>query len=282
MTTRSGQAGGNAAQGPRSTAALLTLAVCAALAFLTLAALGTWQLQRLQWKRDLIARVQERIHAAPVPAPGPERWETVTAESDEYRRVRAGGTFRHESATLVQGATALGAGYWVMTPLRQPDGSTVLVNRGFIPPAEAARVRAAPQQAAAEAKAAEGAGPAGVIGLLRLSQPGGGFLRENDPAAGRWYSRDVQAIAEARGLGPVAPYFIDAQADPGRPAGSAVPPSFAQPAAGLTVVAFSNNHLGYALTWYALALMTAGAAFWVWRDQRKHAGKHAGDDDETD
>ena len=273
MTTRSGQAGGNAAPRPRSAAALLAFAVCAALAFLTLAALGTWQLQRMQWKRDLIARVEERIHAPPVPAPGPERWETVSAESDEYRRVRVTGTFLHESATLVQGATALGAGYWVMTPLRQPDGGTVLVNRGPPPPAGAPGGRAAPRRAGAEPSPAEGADLAAVTGLLRISQPGGGFLRDNDPAAGRWYSRDVRAIADARGLGPVAPYFIDAQADPARPAGSDSQPSFAQPAAGLTVVAFRDNHLVYALTWYILALMTAGAAFWVWRDVRKRANE---------
>jgi surfeit locus 1 family protein len=55
-----------------------------------------------------------------------------------------------------------------------------------------------------------------IGGLLRISEPHGGFLRSNDPAADRWFSRDVQAIATARGLANVAPYFIDAEAAPPR------------------------------------------------------------------
>jgi surfeit locus 1 family protein len=85
-----------------------------------------------------------------------------------------------------------------------------------------------------------------VTGLLRASEPGGGFLRANDPADGRWYSRDVAAIAEAEGVGPVAPYFIDAGATP-NPRGL--------PVGGLTVVSFRNTHLAYALTWFALAAL---------------------------
>ena len=85
-------------------------------------------------------------------------------------------------------------------------------------------------------------GPQGVTGLLRLSQPDGAFLRANDPQAGRWYSRDTQAIAASLGLSDVAPYFIDADR-----AGDA------QPIGGLTVIAFRNPHLTYALTWFAMA-----------------------------
>ncbi|MCA3579738.1 MAG: SURF1 family protein, partial [Bradyrhizobium sp.] len=88
-----------------------------------------------------------------------------------------------------------------------------------------------------------------VTGLLRMSEPKGGFLRSNDPAAGRWYSRDVAAIAATRGLSQVAPYFIDADATP-NPGGT--------PLGGLTIVRFPNNHLIYALTWFALAFMLAG------------------------
>ena len=100
------------------------------------------------------------------------------------------------------------------------------------------------------------AGPVAVTGLLRMTEPGGAFLRSNDPAADRWFSRDVAAIAAAKGLADVAPYFIDADATP-NPGGL--------PIGGLTVVAFRNSHLVYALTWYALAAMSAAAAWRVWR-----------------
>ena len=92
-----------------------------------------------------------------------------------------------------------------------------------------------------------------VTGLLRLPEPGGTLLRSNDPASDRWFSRDVAGIAASRGLARVAPYFIDAEQAPGESG---------LPTAGLTVIAFSNNHLIYALTWGFLALMAAaGAAF---------------------
>ncbi|PMW08503.1 Surfeit locus 1 family protein, partial [Pseudomonas sp. GW456-11-11-14-TSB2] len=88
-------------------------------------------------------------------------------------------------------------------------------------------------------------GTATVTGLLRLTEPKGAFLRYNDPGTNRWYSRDVSAISTARGLGPVAPYFIDADAGPAATA----------PVGGLTVERFTNNHLVYGLTWFALAVM---------------------------
>ena len=212
--------------------------------------LGTWQVERRVWKLALIDRVEARIHAEPVPAPGPEEWPGLTAASAEYRRVRLTGRFAHDRATLVQALSERGAGFWVLVPLVTDRGFTVLVNRGFVP--TEARERSA--RAAGEPE-----GEVTLTGLLRLSEPGGGFLRRNDPAADRWYSRDVAAIATARGIdGPteVAPYFVDADAAP-NPGGL--------PMGGLTVVAFHNNHLVYALTWYALALMTAGALIFVLR-----------------
>jgi surfeit locus 1 family protein len=235
----------------RSSATLILLALFAALAFTGFAALGTWQLYRLQWKLALIERVNQRVHAAPVPAPGPDRWPNITAESDEYRHVRVTGTFLYDLSTRVQASTELGSGYWLLTPLREANGNVVLVNRGFI------RADATdPMQHAHTAPAVST-----IDGLLRISEPGGGFLRHNAPATNRWYSRDVQAIAAARGLAHVAPYFIDA--DAGHETGADAP------VGGLTVIAFHNSHLVYALTWYALALMVAGACLLVARDERK-------------
>ncbi|GHG14941.1 SURF1 family protein [Paracoccus aerius] len=207
----------------------IALLVAAGIVFLVLMGLGVWQVQRLAWKTDLITRVDARVAADPVPAPPPAEWAGLTAENAEYRRVSVGGEYRPDSDVLVQAVTERGAGFWVMTPLVTEDGWTVLVNRGFVA-ADRRDDRPLPQ------------GPQAVTGLLRLSQPDGAFLRANDPDAGRWYSRDTQAIAATLGLPDVAPYFIDADR-----AGDA------QPIGGLTVIAFRNSHLTYALTWFAMA-----------------------------
>lgn len=185
-------------------------------------ALGVWQVERLRWKLDLIQRVETRIAKPPIAAP-------ATADPKfEYRPVRVSGTFLHDRATLVQALTERGAGFWVMTPLQTQHG-LMLVNRGFVP----------------EERRSEASKPGGEVtieGLLRLSEPGGRFLRANQPEQDRWYSRDVAAIAAARGLDQVAPYFIDAGPSP----------RGVLPIGGLTVVRFRNAHLIYALTWFGL------------------------------
>jgi surfeit locus 1 family protein len=234
--------------------ALLLLALSACAAFV---ALGSWQVQRLHWKQDLIERVGQRVHAAPVPAPGPQDWPRVSAAADEYRRVKASGTLLTAQGAKVQASTELGSGYWLLAPLRAADGSVTMINLGFIP-LEQARSALPPQPA----------GAFEVTGLLRISEPGGGFLRKNDPAADRWYSRDVAAIAATRGLPAPAPYFIDADA---ASAARLSARDGIAPVGGLTVIAFHNSHLVYALTWYGLALMMAFACYWVVRDERRRS-----------
>nr|WP_010394661.1 SURF1 family protein [Paracoccus sp. TRP] len=222
------------------------LAAAGALAvFLALIALGVWQVQRLAWKTDLIARVEARLAADPVPAPGPADWAGLDPRDAEYRRVTVSGNYRADSDTLVKAVTARGPGFWVMTPMRTAEGWDLLINRGFVP--ETARNdRPLPRDQVT------------VSGLLRMSQNNGGFLRRNDPVGGRWYSRDTSAIAAAQGIGPVAPYFIDAD-DRG---------DEAQPIGGLTEVRFRNSHLGYALTWFSLAALWAGGLIWLRRRGR--------------
>ena len=280
---------------PRSSRARLLAAACAALLCLGFIALGTWQLQRLHWKNTLVAQVDQRVHAAPAAAPSPAAWARLSKDADEYRHLRLSGHFLDQSSTRVQAITVLGAGFWLLTPMRTDDGAIVLVNRGFI---------------AADAKpAAAESAPITVSGLLRMSERGGGFLRDNDPVHNRWYSRDVEAIAAARGLAQVAPYFLDQDAkktgtdpflmpEPPRasqmkngsgnelPMNETVPSArikngsdpkvldatvAVEPVGGLTVISFHNNHLVYALTWIAMALMAAGAGYLVLREGRKQA-----------
>ncbi|MBX3563633.1 MAG: SURF1 family protein [Sphingomonas sp.] len=214
-------------------ALLVLFALAAALGF---TALGIWQIERRAWKLDLIARVDAGLKAPPA-----SDWRRFA----EYRKVRLTGTYLRDRETLVKAVTERGEGFWVMTPLRTAQG-VVLINRGFV---------SSPRQA-------RWCGPdteAAITGLQRATEPKGGFLRANDPANDRWYSRDVTAIATARQLGPVAPFFIDADATP-NPGG--------YPVGGLTVVAFRNNHLVYALTWFALALLSAAGAVLALRRKR--------------
>jgi surfeit locus 1 family protein len=236
------------------------MAVAAVLLFCAFLSLGTWQLHRRAWKLDLIARVEQRVHAPAVPPPPPGEWSQVTAANSEYRHVHAAGTFLNDSETLVQALTDLGAGFWVLTPLRLGDGTVVLVNRGFVPPEQRER---------ASHGAAEVTTAATVTGLLRITEPKGWFLRRNDPAKNLWYSRDVQGIAAARGLAQVAPYFIDQEANAAGEGASGGGKS--APVGGLTVIAFRNTHLAYAITWYGLALLVAVGAWIVVREERRRA-----------
>jgi surfeit locus 1 family protein len=230
------------AKGARRKAARprLWLTVLSLTAFALLIALGVWQIERRAWKLALIDRVEQRIHAPAQPAPSPASWPTISTADDEYRHVTVSGRFLHDRETLVQAVTEEGGGYWVLTPLQRDDGTVVLVNRGFVPSERR------------DASTRQGGNPDGrieITGLLRITEPQGGFLRNNVPQHNRWYSRDVAAIAAARGLDDVAPFFVDADAGSQTAGG---------PIGGLTVVRFPNNHLIYALTWFALAFMLAG------------------------
>jgi surfeit locus 1 family protein len=245
-----------------------SLRIIAVLLIVLFAGLGTWQVQRLQWKLALIERVESRVHSAPAAPTPPARWGQISAESDEYRRVRLSGFFLYSLTTPVQAVSDLGSGWWLITPFCTVDGYVVLVNRGFVGMEQGGPSRYPAQKAEAGSAACERSmdsrlrgndGNFAVVGLMRMTEPKGGFLRENDPQRNRWYSRDVQAIAKARGLYNVAPYFVDAAKDQD-PADA---PD--HPAGGLTVIAFHNSHLVYAFTWYLLALMVAGLWWWTAR-----------------
>jgi len=203
--------------------------------------LGIWQLERRTWKLALIAHTERQLASPPVPAPGPADWPGLGRDA-VYRPVLAIGHYRRDADTYVQAVTELGGGFWVLTPFDTDRGFALLINRGFVPAERRGRVAPSPAEQT-------------VRGLLRLTEPGGGFLRSNAPAADRWYSRDVAAIAAAKRLGPVAPYFIDASA-----------PTTGWPRGGLTVVRFRNSHLVYALTWFGLAALVAAMA---WRVRRR-------------
>lgn len=225
-----------------------------------LLALGTWQVNRLAWKRDLIANVEERAHAAPVEVPAVSEWPAMTDPSQyEYRRVHLSGTFRHRDEVQVYTVSDLGPGYWVLTPLQRDDGSSVIVNRGFVPTDK--REPASRPQGEVE-------GRVDVVGLMRAPETGGLFLRTNDPQNNRWYSRNIAQIAQIRQIENAAPFYVDADATP-NPGGL--------PIGGKTMLTFPNNHLSYAITWYILAGMVVAAGWYVTRNLNAPKAGRAGD-----
>lgn len=196
--------------------------------------LGNWQIERRAWKLDLIERVNARAFAEPVPPPA----SGVPIRELEYQRVRATGIFDYDRTVLVKAVTRLGPGYWVMTPLDQNERA-IWINRGFIP-----------QTMKDQSGWSNPSGTVEIVGLVRLTEPIGTLLETNSPSQDRWYSRDVAAMSKRFVVRSAASYFIDQQ-EPMH--------DDAWPRAGMTVLRFNNPHLVYALTWYALATLLAGA-----------------------
>jgi surfeit locus 1 family protein len=249
----------------RSTAlrALLLPGLVALPCLALLLGLGIWQLERLAWKNSLIATVEARVHQPAQPAPEEPDWRGVNYDADEYRHVTVSGRLHHDKEVQVYALIDAGPdgsggpGYWVLTPLVQPDGAAIIVNRGFVP---------VDRKAPSTRPDGQVDGPVTITGLLRMPEEEGLFTPENDPAKDSWYTRDPDAIAAAKGILRVAPYIIDADATP-NPGGL--------PVGGLTRVTFPNRHLEYALTWFGLAATLVGvfAAFAWGRLRRAREGE---------
>lgn len=219
-------------------------------AFAAFVALGVWQVQRMHWKHALIARVDARVHAGPVELPSRKRLTAQPPKAIDYLHVKLSGTYAGSQTALVRAATELGTGYWTMTPMHLDSGRTVWVNRGFVPSGTTA----------AQAGKATPTGPVAVVGLVRSSEPGGSLLQSNRPQDDRWYSRDVAALSKDRHVTGAAPVFVDAQTET-----ATSPSGIPRPVPGLTVIRFPDNHLQYALTWFAMALLSLVGMGLVWR-----------------
>lgn len=221
--------------------------LCTGLALLVLLSLGFWQLQRLAWKETLLARMAQRIDAAPVALPAPSQWLALAQPENEYLRVRIAGVFEHSKEMLIfraAGADGPGAGFHVVTPLRIKfeDGRAahILVNRGFVP--EHLRNPASRQDG-------QISGPVEVTGHVRSAETRTPFTPADTPARGVWYTRDPLAMAAFAKLENAAPFVVDADNAAG---------SGGWPKPGAARLRIPNNHLSYALTWFGLALTLIG------------------------
>jgi surfeit locus 1 family protein len=220
------------------------LLLCAALGVALLAGLGAWQMQRLHWKEDVLARIAARRDAPPAPPPPREMWPALTPDDYDYRPVIVEGVFDHTKESYLFRASATGkAGegpsYEIVTPLRLKNDGVVFVNRGAVPEEKRDPARRPEGQLSGEVT---------LRGLMRAPETRNAFTPPDEPAKNLWFSRDPAALAARWGFADSAPFTIDADATP-NPGG--------WPKGGATVLTIPNNHLSYALTWFALAITLA-------------------------
>ena len=166
----------------------------AALIPITAFALGTWQVSRLGWKTELIARFEDRLIRPPLPLP-PQIDPTAVNDFD-YRRVYATGHLRHDREMLIGPRMHNGHnGFLVVTPLeRDGDGTTVLVNRGWI--SKSLRRQADREEGLPN-------GEVMVEGLLREPWKKNYFTPTNKPELGEFYFPDVEQMAKVAGSQPI-------------------------------------------------------------------------------
>ncbi|MEX0841099.1 MAG: SURF1 family cytochrome oxidase biogenesis protein [Xanthobacteraceae bacterium] len=224
-------------------------------ALAVLIALGTWQLERKAWKEDLIETLTQRLAAPPVALPPPDQWAGLDQQQDEFRRVRFRAEYLPGNEALVWATgSALrddvkSPGIFVFTPARLSSGEVIAVNRGFV--ADRKPTGATPRPAPAS-------GTVEITGVLRWPEPKGWELTASyDKGAQLWFVRDHRAMANEKGWGPVAPFYIEREAQE---------PSDGLPPPGPLKASLPNNHLQYALTWYGLALVLLSVfALWARR-----------------
>jgi surfeit locus 1 family protein len=226
----------------------LPVLLAAGLGLAILLSLGIWQVQRLHWKEALLSELDARGTMAALPLPGALKLAEA-GEDIEYRRIHLDGEFDHAREMLKVTNLSGGAAWEVITPLRDQSGFFVLVDRGAVPDTLKAQ------------DSRKAASRAAFDGIIRFHASGRGvFDPENDPTGNIWHWWDVPAMQAAAQIPPdatIAPFIVQRL-----PAGAEESPPFAaQPRAILT-----NNHLGYAITWFGLALALAGVTgAFLWR-----------------
>jgi cytochrome oxidase assembly protein ShyY1 len=227
--------------------------------------LGIWQLQRRVEKHALIAALDERLAAAPVALPPPAQWRALTPGQDEFRRLAFTATYEKLPDAMVYSAGSAvrddvsGPGTWAFLPARLPTGEIIVIDAGFVPNTMQDRSH----QDRVVGRLVTGA-PAKLTGYLRFPESAGALTPAENPAKRLWFTRDHLAMARALGWSAagqaVTPFYIDLE--------TPVPES-GLPKPGPLTVHLKDDHLQYAITWFALAGAVV-IAFGVWmRGQRR-------------
>ncbi len=192
--------------------------------------LGNWQIDRMVWKEAIIAEIDARLAAPPVPMPA-----APDAARDVYLSVWAEGVMGSAEIHALDSSADIGAGYRIISPFVLADGRRIMVDRGMVPEADKDRTRPLEN---------------GVIyGNLYWMQD---EYEVPEPNLERniWFTRDENAMAEALGTEPIL--FVLSQTTL---AGAPLP----QPVGNN----LPNSHLGYAVTWYLMALAWVGMTLYL-------------------
>ena len=206
-----------------------------------LISLGVWQVQRLEWKRAMLAEISAKIDGVPQDLP-PEGTDT---EALKYEPVQIAGGTTGQEILVLSGQKGVGAGYRVIDAFETGDGRRILLDRGFLPEADKGQPR--PPTALI------------VTGNLHWPRESDAYTPEPDPKTGLWFARDVPAMAKQLGTEPV---MVVARRVEGDAQGISPEP--------VTISGIPNDHLGYAITWFLLAIVWAGMTiFLLWRIRRQ-------------
>ena len=203
--------------------------------------LGIWQMERREWKRDILDRIAANQAAAAITLDELLRGDPLR---HEYGKVKLGGTFLFDKEFFLAARSLKNTvGQQVVVPLKTDDGRIVLFDRGWIP-----------QERKDPASRAQGqvAGPVEVVGVVRRNQERRQFAPENVPDKNVWFHVDVPLMRKMAGAAPdpkLDTFFFDADATP-NPGGL--------PVGGQTRFDIPNDHLQYAITWFLIAVAMAG------------------------
>lgn len=187
-----------------------------------LLALGIWQVQRLQWKTEILDQISATITAAPVPLPA-----DPDPIADEYLPVTVSGAITGSPLSVLVSTAENGAGYRTITAFTTTDGQLIVVDLGFLSLDD----RGAPLPE----------GPLEVTGNLLWPDETDSWTPAPDPS-GIWFARDLPAMAAALDADPLLVVARDIV-----PAGPTVPMP-------VGIQGIPNDHLGYAITWFMLAV----------------------------
>ena len=235
-----------ASSGPGVVVTTLVVLICVGI----LVSLGVWQLNRKVWKENLIAAMNARLDAPPELLPPPSDWGKLTQAGDEFRPVRFSAEFLAVQEALVYTPGSplrpdvKGPGYWAFAPARLPDGSVIVVDRGFVP---------MDRKDVATREAGEPKGVVDVVGVLRWPEERNAFTPREEANGTLFFARDPAAMSARGHWNAAAPFYVD-QVSPVPPGG--------WPKPGKLQVHLPDDHLQYALTWFGLAAGLIGVYGW--------------------